>query len=120
MFAAFAVGGDTAEAAFFDTVEALNSMDDPLARNAAGVARRAGERYFLGAGTNAEARTVVQPLRFLRPGVTYTARIYADDPASELRTAYRIEERQLTSADSLRIVMAPDGGCAVTFEPLGK
>lgn len=38
MFAAFAVGGDTAEAAFFDTVEALNSMDDPLARNAAGVA----------------------------------------------------------------------------------
>ena len=38
MLAAFAAGGDTAEAAFFDTVEALNSMDDPLARNAAGVA----------------------------------------------------------------------------------
>lgn len=38
MFAAFAAGGDTAEAAFFDTVEALNSMDDPLARNAVGVA----------------------------------------------------------------------------------
>lgn len=38
MFAAFAAGGDTAEAAFFDTVEALNNMDDPLARNAAGVA----------------------------------------------------------------------------------
>ncbi len=37
MFAAFAAGGDTAEAAFFDTVEALNSMDY-LARNAAGVA----------------------------------------------------------------------------------
>lgn len=38
MFAAFSAGGDTAEAAFFDTVEALNSMDDPLAQNAAGVA----------------------------------------------------------------------------------
>ena len=38
MFAAFAAGGDTAEAAFFDTVEALNNIDDPLARNAAGVA----------------------------------------------------------------------------------
>lgn len=38
MFAAFAAGGATAEAAFFDTVEALNNMDDPLARNAAGVA----------------------------------------------------------------------------------
>ena len=38
MFASFAAGGDTAEAAFFDTVEALNSMDDPLKRNQIGVA----------------------------------------------------------------------------------
>lgn len=82
------------------------------------VARRAGKRYYLGAGTNSEARSLDQRLDFLRPGVTYTARIYADDPASELRTAYRIEERQLTAADTLHIVMAPDGGCAVTIEPL--
>ena len=38
MFEAFAAGGDTAQAAFFDTVEALNNLDDPLARNTAGVA----------------------------------------------------------------------------------
>ena len=38
MFKAFAAGGDTAQAAFFDTVEALNNMDDPLERNAAAVA----------------------------------------------------------------------------------
>ncbi|WP_418684127.1 glycoside hydrolase family 97 protein [Alistipes putredinis] len=81
------------------------------------VARRAGERYYLGAGTNSEARSIVQSLGFLQPGITYTARIYADDPTSSLRTAYRIEERQMTSADSLRIEMAADGGCAVTFEP---
>lgn len=81
------------------------------------VARRAGERYYLGAGTNSEARTIVQSLGFLQPGVTYTARIYADDPTSSLRTAYRIEERQMTAADSLRIEMVADGGCAVTFEP---
>ena len=84
------------------------------------VARRAGERFFLGAGTNAEARTLEQPLGFLKPGVTYTARIYADDVNSPLRTAYRIEERRVTSADSLRIEMAADGGCAVTFEPTNK
>lgn len=84
------------------------------------VARRAGERFFLGAGTNADARTIDQPLGFLQPGVTYTARIYADDPQSSLRTAYRIEERQVTAADSLRIEMAADGGCAVSFEPVQK
>lgn len=38
MFAAFAAGGDSAQAAFFDTVEALNNLEDPLAKNAAGVA----------------------------------------------------------------------------------
>ena len=84
------------------------------------VARRAGDRYFLGAGTNSEARSLVQPLGFLKPGITYTARIYADDPTSPLRTAYRIEECRLTAADSLRIGMVPDGGCAVTFEPLAE
>ena len=84
------------------------------------VVRRAKERYFLGAGTNADARTIDQPLGFLQPGVTYTARIYADDPQSSLRTAYRIEERQVTAADSLRIEMAANGGCAVSFEPVQK
>ena len=84
------------------------------------VARRAGDRFFLGAGTNGEARAIVQPLDFLRPGVAYTARIYADDPDSPLRTACRIEERRLSAADSLRIEMLPAGGCAVSFEPVGE
>lgn len=34
----FAAGGDVAEAAFFQVVEALNNMQDPVAKNAAGVA----------------------------------------------------------------------------------
>ncbi len=84
------------------------------------VARRAGDRFYLGAGTNAEARTIDQSLDFLRPDVTYTARIYADRLGDTLRTSYRIEERRLTAADTLRIEMAPDGGCAVTFEPLNE
>lgn len=81
------------------------------------VARRAGDRYFLGAGTDDEARTIDQPLDFLKPGVTYDARIYADDPQSTLCTAYRIEERRVTAADTLRLEMAASGGCAVSFLP---
>ena len=38
MTAAFAAGGDAAEAAFFQTIKALNAMEDPVAKNAAGVA----------------------------------------------------------------------------------
>lgn len=84
------------------------------------VARRAGDRYFLGTGTDDEARTIDQPLDFLKPGVTYDARIYADDPQSTLRTAYRIEERRVTAADTLRLEMAASGGCAVSFLPAAE
>lgn len=84
------------------------------------VARRAGDRYFLGAGTDDQPRTVDQPLDFLKPGVTYDARIYADDPQSTLRTAYRIEERRVTAADTLRLEMAASGGCAVSFLPAAE
>ena len=93
------------------------------------IARRAGDRYFLGAGTNSEARTISVALDFLEPGVTYEAAIYADDlnaPAitqpdgsqAPDKTYYRIEHRKVTSADTLEIVMAADGGQAVSFIPV--
>ena len=82
------------------------------------VARRAGERFFLGAGTDGEARTLTQPLGFLRPGVRYTATIYADAADSAANPeAYRIEERTVTADDTLEVVMAARGGQAVTFIP---
>lgn len=38
MFSQFAAGGNTAEAAFFQTVKALNSIQDPVKKNQVGVA----------------------------------------------------------------------------------
>lgn len=38
MFASFAAGGDKAQTAFFETVNALNDLDDPLKKNQIGVA----------------------------------------------------------------------------------
>lgn len=85
------------------------------------VARRAGDRWFLGAGTNGEARTLAQPLSFLDDGVAYTATIYADAPDSaENPEAYRIGTRAVTSADTLEIAMAARGGQAVTFIPAAE
>ncbi|WP_294596500.1 glycoside hydrolase family 97 protein [uncultured Rikenella sp.] len=83
--------------------------------------RRAGDRYFLGAGTNDRPRTLTQRLDFLTPGTTYTAVIYADAPDSgEHPGHYRIEERTVTAADTLEIAMAARGGAAVTFLPRDK
>ncbi len=95
------------------------------------VARRSGDRFFLGAGTNAEARTVKIALDFLEPGVTYEAVIYADYLEAPVitqpdgtrapdKTCYRMERRFITSADSLEIVMAADGGQAVSFIPVSE
>ena len=93
------------------------------------IARRAGDRFFLGAGTDSEPRTVTVPLDFLEPRVTYEAIIYADDLDAPVvtqpdgtkapdKTCYRIEKIKVTSSDTLTIEMAADGGQAVSFIPV--
>ena len=85
------------------------------------VVRRAGDRYFLGASTGYEARTLTIPLDFLEGGRTYDATIYADGEDADWQdnpTSYRIDRRQVTAADTLTVVMARGGGQAVTFIPV--
>lgn len=79
------------------------------------IARRAGENYYLGAGTDSSARTLEVPLDFLGEGIKYTARIYADDPTDPTKVV--ITEKTVTSADTMDIKMAPAGGQAITFIP---
>ena len=82
------------------------------------VARRAGDEFFLGAVTNEEGRTLEQPLSFLKPGVTYKATIYADAPNADWVSnpyAYVIDTVDVTSADTLPLVLAPGGGVAISF-----
>ncbi len=82
------------------------------------IVRRAGEEYFYGAVTNEDARTLEQPLSFLKPGVTYTATIYADAPDADWVTnpyAYVIEKREVTSETTLTLPLAPGGGVAISF-----
>lgn len=80
------------------------------------VARRAGNDFFVGAGTNSEGRALELPLSFLEKGVSYKATIYADNLSD--RTKVDISTRTVTAADTLTIVMAPTGGQAISFQPL--
>ena len=92
------------------------------------IARRSGDKFFLGAGTNDQARTIDICLDFLEPGKTYAAAIYADDTNAPVisqpdgtksadKTAYRIINKTVTSTDSLTIEMAQYGGQAISFIP---
>ena len=85
------------------------------------VVRKAKDKYFLGATTNKEARTLEIPLNFLEEGKKYQARIYADGEDADWETnptSYRIEEKVVTSADVLTVVMAKGGGQAISFLPV--
>lgn len=83
------------------------------------VERRAGEKFFLGAVTDENPRTLVQKLDFLPEG-TFTATIYADGPDAHWKTnpmSYSITKRSVTREDTLTLVLAAGGGQAVTFIP---
>lgn len=85
------------------------------------VARRADDKFFLGASTNEQGRTVTVPLDFLEPDRAYRATIYADAPDADWKTnptAYTIEHKIVSSKDALDIRMAPGGGQAITFEKM--
>ncbi|MDE6154444.1 MAG: glycoside hydrolase family 97 catalytic domain-containing protein, partial [Muribaculaceae bacterium] len=76
------------------------------------------QNWFVGGVTNEQARDYNLNLDFLTPGKTYTATIYADAPDAHYDTnpaAYRITTRQVTSADTLHMYMAPGGGFAVSI-----
>lgn len=87
------------------------------------VVRKAKDKYFLGATTNEEARTLAIPLDFLEKDKKYHAVIYADGEDADWKTnptSYQITEKDVTSADTLSVVMAKGGGQAVTFIPVGE
>ncbi len=84
------------------------------------IVRRAGDEFFYGAVTNEDARSLEQPLAFLRPGVNYTATIYADGPGADWVSnpySYEIRQLTLTSADTLSLSLAAGGGVAISFIP---
>ncbi len=87
------------------------------------VARRAKDRFFLGAITNEKAKEVNIPLNFLEKGVQYTATRYMDTEKSHWRTnplAYEIVEETVDANSKINIMMAPGGGQAITFIPINQ
>jgi len=79
---------------------------------------RNSENWYLGAVTDEDGRTLSVPLSFLDSGRSYTAQIYRDGDKAHWSTApgdIVIEERQVTSAETLGLRLAPGGGQAIRF-----
>lgn len=80
------------------------------------LARRNGNRWFLGAMNGNRDRTVTVPLNFLEPGKIYKAMIYRDSDDSDVYPQHTdILSRNFTEADVLSINMVRGGGCAIVF-----
>jgi alpha-glucosidase len=76
------------------------------------VARRSGKDWYIGSLTNWDARDLEVDLSFLGPG-SFEADMYRDGPnADRAGVDYVREKRPVTSADRLRIHLAPGGGFA--------
>ena len=80
--------------------------------------RRVSPTGFIGAITNASARTTTLHLDFLPKGQRYTATVYADAPDADWQTnpeAYRITKTTVRAGQKLRLQLAPGGGAAVSL-----
>ena len=85
------------------------------------VARRHGQRWFLGAMTNEAGRTLKVSLDFLGAGKR-KASIFADgEPAPKpMKTPVVIREAVLDGSATLTLDLAPSGGQAVLFEAVSQ
>ena len=79
--------------------------------------------WYVGAVGDEQQRDFDVALDFLAPGRRYQAQIYRDGDDADYRTnptSLVVEKRVVTSADRLALRLAPGGGAAVRFVPLGR
>ena len=76
------------------------------------------DRWFLGSITDENERVIDLSLNFLDQGKEYTATIYSDAEDSHWDknpTAYKIENKTVSTSDTLILKLAPGGGTAISF-----
>lgn len=79
------------------------------------------DNWYLGATSNEEARTLEQPLSFLKAGTRYQMIAYTDAADSHWETkpeAYQIKRSEVTAKDKITLTLQPGGGAAIEFIPL--
>jgi alpha-glucosidase len=84
------------------------------------IVRRNGDRWFLGALTDRNARDIPVKLDFLGRG-SWTLKLWKDAPDSETAGEHLLtEQRVVTAADELTLHLARAGGAVTSFEPASR
>lgn len=80
------------------------------------LARRSGNKWFLGAMTDPKARDLAVKLDFLGKG-SWRAKVWKDAPDSDTAAEHLItEEQTVSAADVLNLHLASSGGAVVEFQ----
>ena len=80
-----------------------------------------GERWFLGAVTDENARQTEIKLNFLSPNKKYQAIVYQDGTDADWKNnpkSYSIKTTQVTFKSKIKLNLAPGGGAAISFKPI--
>jgi alpha-glucosidase len=80
------------------------------------IARRSGNRWFLGALNGSQDRDFQIPLDFLSAGLKYEATLYFDDPDTRTYTRVGIDTVIVSSTEKISRSIMADNGLAVIFE----
>jgi len=78
-------------------------------------------RWFLGAITDENGRTLNVKFDFLKPNQKYRATLYLDGPDAHWDknpTSYQIETRDIDSNSEIELNLAPGGGAAISLFPM--
>ena len=82
------------------------------------VARRSGNKWYIGGITNETARDIDVKLDFLAEGLSYIATSFTDGINSSVQAMdYRKESTRLSRNNTIRIHMVRNGGYAAVLEP---
>ncbi len=82
---------------------------------------RGSQRWFLGAVSDEQARTLTISLDFLEPGLRYEATLFTDGEGAHWDlnpTALNIGRREVGAGEQLTLELVPGGGAAIRFSPL--
>jgi len=112
--------GDEPELEFFAAISTV--WDDTRILNGeigryATVARKKGSQWFIGSMNSSDPRSLSVSLDFLETGVTYSARIYYDDPTVNTRTRVGIRTQEVNASSVLDLKLEPNSGCAIWLAP---
>ncbi|MGL5562302.1 MAG: glycoside hydrolase family 97 C-terminal domain-containing protein, partial [Tannerellaceae bacterium] len=114
---------DEPELAFFDALPTVWDDSKVLSGRpgeSVVMARKQGDRWFVGGITNTEARKLDVDFSFLDPEKQYNATIYTDGgKAIKTRTQVKVSSRKnMKQGDQLAFDVLPSGGFTMVLTPI--